>query len=486
MHNELLHQICYYEWCDEENEDELREALAKYMEKNFEYTKAVGELIYEKYDHRNLEGFIKCWRKNEPPNELILYLLSKMYKIPICVMQRWEFWYTYKAIGKELSPQTCDLVLLKLSKNTYVDTKEGAKKPRGKPPPLLSTESKKAIAAETTRRRSTRLSKDEDYKPQAGLPSRAKVHRTRSTRSGGKRKVESYKEQSTSEDTQSENEQRYSFRHRRRKVEPQPVPGLPKRKPKKEPKPKKPTRKVRRALRVLKGFDHRILRNYVTQRHRFPKGKPIANRKVRFKRVAGKIIVPVHQVAVLPDRSKKVRSCCRKCALCDAKFKSLRLLNRHTERDHPGHRYQCLEPGCYKDYPSTHSLYIHTCIKHRPARYFCAFPKCRRSFHFKVTFDKHKLMHQGKSKFVCNVTKTCKAAFRYKPDQDKHMRQKHGTGETFDCTVCDYKGESKKLLKQHMDVHSDPKYKCEKCGKKYKSRGGLKYHRDHDDHGKKK
>jgi len=60
-------------------------------------------------------------------------------------------------------------------------------------------------------------------------------------------------------------------------------------------------------------------------------------------------------------------------------------------------------------------------------------------------------------------------------DSLNHHKQIHNGGKIYPCTECDKEFPTQRYLRQHMNVHS-AKYKCDVCGKGFRSTAKLTLH----------
>ncbi|XP_059608031.1 uncharacterized protein LOC132255877 [Phlebotomus argentipes] len=105
--------------------------------------------------------------------------------------------------------------------------------------------------------------------------------------------------------------------------------------------------------------------------------------------------------------------------------------------------------------------------------------KCGQKFNDEMKVKLHifrihlKLMakYQGNGPFTC---KDCGSFHVRKANFELHL-MRHETSENFPCYKCPMKFLSMRSMEIHMKYHSRT-YKCEQCGKKFKSRGVLRRH----------
>lgn len=137
-----------------------------------------------------------------------------------------------------------------------------------------------------------------------------------------------------------------------------------------------------------------------------------------------------------------------RCDECGKEFKSIKNRNKHVQYVHSDEKpYQC--ERCEKKFKRksalTHHI-LHTHSDERPA-------------------------------YTCNV---CRKKFKSKSALNRHTENKHGEDVQAKCEPCGKTFRSENQLKSHIrHVHSQPKYTCAKCGRKFKCHGNFNRHKKH-------
>lgn len=133
------------------------------------------------------------------------------------------------------------------------------------------------------------------------------------------------------------------------------------------------------------------------------------------------------------------------CSECGKYLSSRFSLNRHMIMHSNDSKFKCLH--CNKSFGSKDHLEGHNTSEHKaPKRYTCL--DCKKTFVYKKNL-------------VCHRRKCAKLA---------------NNREQYVCETCQKTFKKKKHLKQHMAVHSDPEFNCEKCGKLFIWKVSFKKH----------
>ena len=124
-------------------------------------------------------------------------------------------------------------------------------------------------------------------------------------------------------------------------------------------------------------------------------------------------------------------------------------LSIHMEDKHKGFRFKC--SYCPDDFKSINGKLKHICAKHSSSSKKFVCTVCSKGFVYKSELDEHMRAHRKSKIFRC-TKKGCRKGFTTKRAQQQHM-QVH-TEETFPCELCDYVGDTKGYLQQHLRVHN--------------------------------
>ena len=113
---------------------------------------------------------------------------------------------------------------------------------------------------------------------------------------------------------------------------------------------------------------------------------------------------------------------------------------------------------------------------------------CAKSFAHKRSYERHTLIHSGIKPYKCKI---CSQTFRHKPSLKYHHRKEHSQAEhaerfpttkstspiSFQCEKCNRKYTSKGNLRDHMRVHNpEDQYNCAYCDQKFTHKTNLKRH----------
>ena len=125
---------------------------------------------------------------------------------------------------------------------------------------------------------------------------------------------------------------------------------------------------------------------------------------------------------------------------------------------------------CNKRYSSVKSLRQHAKVHDESNPHKCTV--CMKIFPYKSGLERHYTKHT--KPHICS---TCDKRFAQKRSLIKHQAA-HSVEGTHKCLLCPSERlfNTKRALQSHMIYHSEPKYLCGKCGKKYYNSSGLRRH----------
>ena len=159
------------------------------------------------------------------------------------------------------------------------------------------------------------------------------------------------------------------------------------------------------------------------------------------------------------------------CQICEKKFASRNGLYDHHKTKHdesnPNKCKICLQLFASKSQLDAHSR-VHTGEK----PFVCS--TCGKQFATKFSLDVHSRVHTGEKPFVCS---TCGMGFTNQYTMRRHTAT-HSVERKHRCAICPVEKsfKTKAQLSIHMRRHSDPKYHCKQCKKKFYTSSNLKRH----------
>lgn len=189
------------------------------------------------------------------------------------------------------------------------------------------------------------------------------------------------------------------------------------------------------------------------------------------------------------------------CTICFHLEKTARDFFKHVQTNHPGEMKSSKCPQCKKDIPldlgygSTFADHHEQCLRlhlktlldkrkeriySKPMKFAC--PLCPKKYPVQYMLNTHVRIHKEVSHY-CDL---CRYKTHSAPHLKEHMKEVHGQGSgDTKCSSCSQKFRTHALLEAHMEsVHeSAPKYQCDICLHKAKSKLLLRKHKlaDHPD-----
>ncbi|XP_063418651.1 zinc finger and BTB domain-containing protein 49-like isoform X1 [Mytilus trossulus] len=170
------------------------------------------------------------------------------------------------------------------------------------------------------------------------------------------------------------------------------------------------------------------------------------------------------------------------CTFCSYTSKHKQNVKRHTQNAHTsGNNAETMFvcDQCGSVFKTAGGLKIHYKGKHtQEFRFKCKV--CDRGFNTLWNYRGHITTHEPVLRHRCDV---CDKTFAFKETLKQHITSVH-TNET-SSIICSKEGcgascNSQKSLKEHfLAVHGGRVLKCDLCGKSFKWRSSLKYHKEH-------
>ena len=174
-----------------------------------------------------------------------------------------------------------------------------------------------------------------------------------------------------------------------------------------------------------------------------------------------------------------LRKCTRKlylkCRIVNCKqayrsFHSVQALNVHHHIFHPRILFRCRI--CPKIHCTPSSDTYHN-YEHQQPTFSC--PKCDRSFVINSKLQQHRRVHIKQRLYKCFYG-GCTKSYKYLQDLVRHANSH--LSKKFECPLCNYTSDQKRLLKRHSAIHQRiPRYQCKKCGSGFIHYNQLYRHR---------
>uniref|UniRef100_A0A336LXH2 CSON004477 protein n=1 Tax=Culicoides sonorensis TaxID=179676 RepID=A0A336LXH2_CULSO len=164
----------------------------------------------------------------------------------------------------------------------------------------------------------------------------------------------------------------------------------------------------------------------------------------------------------------------QRCPCC---FQQIGKLELHLEEQHAdGTPYQC--DICKNSFSGMRLIRCHISQFHLPRPYSCDI--CKKSFLKRAAIRDHMTgKHLGKRPKAV-VCKECGKYFPAESNLRNHKMNVHPLkqviGSRFQCTLCEKFYKTKKILKQHMEIHNKREMSCEFCNKIFYRERNLKTH----------
>lgn len=165
------------------------------------------------------------------------------------------------------------------------------------------------------------------------------------------------------------------------------------------------------------------------------------------------------------------------CAICNKSYSSSKVLKEHTKEVHApeeNRHFKC--ETCHKPFVSNAHLNAHIMVAHGSVP--C--PQCPKILASQGSLKKHLVaMHGDGEQHVCDV---CARVFRSKQCFDTHVKNHLGTrlDSKVQCSVCSVWLTDKYCLTKHMRrMHVQPEMplSCDICGKQVRNQDALNCHK---------
>ena len=179
------------------------------------------------------------------------------------------------------------------------------------------------------------------------------------------------------------------------------------------------------------------------------------------------------------------------CTRCGYRSRWSANVRRHTKLKHQTRNFvpdKELTPFicdyCGKQYKHRYSLSVHRKLKHtKTFRFVCS--RCDKGFIQLWTYRGHLASHYPELMNKCEV---CGKSFAYKSSLKTHEKRcKYSARKLvqieFTCSECKDCFKTKKNLVDHQrGQHGNKRFPCDVCGKTFKWRSSLSYHKRHVNH----
>ena len=157
-----------------------------------------------------------------------------------------------------------------------------------------------------------------------------------------------------------------------------------------------------------------------------------------------------------------------RCQICGIHKRSQQALNGHHRKRHDPQMCGI----CGKIFDLATSL-THHMYSHYERKYKCK--KCEFHCHFESELTTHKITHHTTPQHRC-MYPNCGRWFYRKGDLVVHVESHRK--RMIKCKSCDFETKLQKYLNEHEKCHEKQlPYSCDKCGKRFKWRSGVKNHK---------
>ncbi len=148
------------------------------------------------------------------------------------------------------------------------------------------------------------------------------------------------------------------------------------------------------------------------------------------------------------------------CRVCKNRVDDSRVqLKRHVETVHG--LYTCKNAHCVAAFKSQSARDIHASVHMRKVR---KCDHCSEQFAHRFALHCHMTLHAKRCAHKCKI---CGHSYFRPQDLKEHISTAHES-VTFPCQLCQYRGKSKRALKQHELIHKAPSYSCDFCSQTFR------------------